>query len=86
MALLSDEAQTLLTSEINNAMLNAVNKINDNKELAKPFLTTIKDVCSYLNISRPTYNKLVKKGLPIHKINGVAFWYKQELIKFITQQ
>lgn len=58
-------------------------KKNENKQVSKDQTLTIGEVCSMMNISRPTLNNWFLKGLKKIKVGHLVFIYKSDLEQYL---
>ena len=59
------------------------NKLPDKEDQTyEPILMTIKEVCDYLKISKPTYYAMKKRGLKTKRVGGRVYIDKFDLLNF----
>lgn len=80
-----DEFYTELHESLKLLYRDAMEQARHESVLGKNFLTPSEVVSSYLNITRPTLNNWIAKGLPIYEIEGKKFIKRDELDTFIIK-
>lgn len=81
---LDEQQRKELSNDIYTTVKDAIRQAREEEQCAKPYLNK-KEMAKWLGVSTDTIYKLIKRGLPVTKIDGMQLIGKEAMINFLKQ-